>query len=63
MLNASAGVGRRQSVYPPRASVEAPATALSQVISPLSTFCHMRPVTLSVTVPLPLSVKLGALMR
>jgi hypothetical protein len=37
-------------------TLAARATALSQVDSPASTFCHMRPVTLSVIVPLPLSV-------
>ena len=33
-----------------------PAMAVAAEISPASTFCHMRPVTLSVMVPSPLSV-------
>jgi len=36
---------------------EALFTAFSHVISPASAFCHIKPVTLSVIVPSPLSVK------
>jgi len=38
------------------------ATAFSQVDSPLSVFCHISPVTLSVIVVFPLSAKDCALM-
>ena len=55
MLNSSVGVGRRQSVKPPVVTLPARVAAFSQVDSPLSTFCHIRPVTLSVIVPSPLS--------
>ena len=56
MLNSSLGVGSRQSVKPPVFTVAVFVTAFSQVLSPLSVFCQMSPVTLSVIVPLPLSV-------
>jgi len=49
-------VGTRQSVYPPVVTDDALATASAQVAltRPPGVFCHMRPVTRSLTVPSPL---------
>src|SRR5450432_1992170 len=54
--------GRRQSLWPAKVSVGQYATAAAWAYVVAATACcHMRPVTLSVTVPSPLSVVLSGL--
>src|ERR1700690_2275383 len=54
--------GRRQSLCPARVSVGQYATAAAWAyVVTVAACCHMRPVTLSVTVPSPLSVVLSGL--
>jgi len=53
-------VGSRQSSYPPVRHADAPATACRNVFFAPGSFCHIRPVARSVTVPSPLSRYAGA---